>query len=155
MNFVEVWVWVTIFEEPACFRTLVCFLLLCCPALFVTLSLLPFCSKYGQTTVTFLYARRGSDLLVVSAHHTLPWSASFVRHLPGIVFRFTPAICLFVFFSPTALLFAFFVFCMAHPYVMNLHPLTAAPTPAPVRRIDKASCVGQWLTAHVASLVST
>ena len=36
---------------------------------------------------------------------------------------------------------------------MNLHPLTAAPTPAPVRRIDKAPYVWQWLTAHLAPLV--
>ena len=42
---------------------------------------------------------------------------------------------------------------MSLPYAMNFDPLTAAPTPAPVRRIDKAPYVGQWMTADVAPLV--
>ena len=41
---------------------------------------------------------------------------------------------------------------MARPYAQMDH-LTAAPTPAPVRRLDKAPYVGQWLTAHIAPLV--
>ena len=34
-----------------------------------------------------------------------------------------------------------------------MNPLTAAPTPAPFRKIDKAPYVGQWLHAYVSPLV--
>ena len=57
----------------------------------------------------------------------------------------------FVFLSvplPTAFLF---VSWPAHSFGMNL--LTAAPTTAPFRKIDKALYVGQWLHAHVNPLV--
>ena len=41
---------------------------------------------------------------------------------------------------------------MVHPYD-HIDPLTAATTPTPVERIDKAPVVGQWLNAHIGPLL--